>query len=106
MTETNQLLKVMLNNVTRNEDVNYTLEEDCVYFHDQKEISDSRYVWKLTFGCDGYIAFSKDGGRTYQAVINPDFLFIAPDLIKTEFNPKTIDHIKEHRNHFTAKTMM
>lgn len=81
MTETNQLLKVMLDNITRNEDVNYTLEEDCVYFHDQKEISKSRYVWKLTFGHDGYIAFSEDGGHTYQAVINPDFALIAPDLV-------------------------
>lgn len=103
MTETNQLLKAMLNNVTRNEDVNYTLEEDCVYFHDQKEISDSRYVWKLTFGFDGYVAFSEDGGRTYQAVINPDFAFISPDLIKTGFNPKTIERIKEHEKPLHSK---
>lgn len=81
MTETNQLLKAMLNNVTRNEDVNYTFEEACVYLHDQKEIFKSRYVWKLTFGCDGYIAFSEDGGRTYRATINPDFALIAPDLV-------------------------
>lgn len=49
MNATNQWLKVMCDNITQNENVNYTLEEDFVYFHDQKEISKSKYVWKLTF---------------------------------------------------------
>lgn len=103
MNETNQWLKVMCDNITQNENVNYTLEGDFVYFHDQKEISKSKYVWKLTFGCDGYIAFSENGGRTYQATITTDFAVIAPDLIKTGLNVETIERIKEHEKEVQNK---
>lgn len=103
MNATNQWLKVMCDNITQNENVNYTLEGAFVYFHDQKEISKSKYVWKLTFGYDGCIAFSADGGCTYQVTITTDFAVIAPDLIKTGFNLDTIDRIKQQEKEVQNK---
>ena len=93
----------MFDNIKHNVNLNYTLEEDFVYFHDQKEISKSKYVWKLTFGYDVYIAFSEDGGRTYQVTITTDFAVIAPDLIKTGFIVEAIERIKEHEKEVQNK---